>query len=45
MKINDKYNFRQSMYKALHGLTQDYLTSIFIFRDSMNAFRLRDTEN
>ena len=33
------------MYEALHGLTQEYLTSKFVFRDSLNAYRFRDTEN
>ena len=33
------------MYKALYGLTQEYLTSKFVFHDSLNAYRFRDTEN
>jgi len=33
------------MYEALHELTQEYLTSKFVFRDSLNAYRFRDTEN
>lgn len=34
-----------TVYEALHGLTQEYLTSTFVFRNSLNAYHFRDTEN
>ena len=33
------------MYKALHGMTPEYLRSRFVYRDNASAYRLRNTEN
>ena len=33
------------MYKSLHGMTPDYLSSIFVFRNDITSHRLRNTEN
>ena len=33
------------MYKTLHGMTPDYLSSRFVYRDNASAYRLRNTEN
>ena len=33
------------MYETLHGMTPDYLRSRFVYRDTVSAYRLRDTEN
>ena len=32
------------MYKAINGMTPDYLGSRFVYRDNVNAYRLRNTE-
>lgn len=34
-----------TVYQTLHGLTQEYLTSMFVFCNSLNAYRFRGTEN
>ena len=33
------------MYKTVHGMTPDYLTSKFVSRDEITSYRLRNTEN
>ena len=34
------------MYKSLNGMTPaDYLGSRFVYRDNVNTYRLRNTEN
>ena len=33
------------MYKTLNGTRPDYLRSSFVYRDNVNAYRLRNTEN
>ena len=33
------------MYKSLHGMTPEYLTSRFVFRNDITSYRLRNTEN
>ena len=33
------------MYKALHGMTPNYLRSRFAYRDNVTAYCLRNTEN
>ena len=33
------------MYKLLNGTTPDYLESRFVYRDNVNTYRLRSTEN
>jgi len=33
------------MYHTLNGMTPDYLRSRFVYRDNVNAYRLRNTEN
>ena len=33
------------MYKSLHGMTPEYLSSRFVFRNDITSYRLRDTEN
>ena len=33
------------MYKSLNGMTPDYLRSRFVYRDNVNTYRLRNTEN
>jgi len=30
---------------TLNGMTPDYLRSRFVYRDNVNAYRLRNTEN
>ena len=32
------------MYKALNGMTPNYLGSRFVYRDNVTAYRLRNTE-
>ena len=33
------------MYKSLHGMTPEYLSSRFVFRNDVTSYRLRNTEN
>ena len=33
------------LYKILHDMTPEYLRSGFVFRDSVNSYHLRNTEN
>ena len=33
------------MYKTLNGMTPEYLRSSFFFRDNLNSYHLRNTEN
>ena len=33
------------MYKTVHGMTPDHLTSKFVSRDEITSYRLRNTEN
>ena len=33
------------MYKSLHGMTPEYLSSIFVFRNDKTSYRSRNTEN
>ena len=33
------------MYKTLNGMTPEYLRSSFVFRDNLNSYHLRNTEN
>ena len=33
------------MYKALHGMTPEYLSSRFVFRSDVTSYRLRNTES
>ena len=33
------------MYKSLHGMTPEYLTSRFVFQNDITSYRLRNTEN
>ena len=33
------------MYKSLHGMTPEYLSSRFVFRNDITSYRLRNTEN
>ena len=33
------------MYTSLHGMTPEYLTSRFVFRNDITSYRLRNTEN
>ena len=33
------------MYKTLNGMTPEYLRSNFVFRDNLNSYHLRNTEN
>ena len=32
------------MYKSLHGMTPEYLSSRFVFRNDVTSYRLRNTE-
>ena len=41
-KLDRKFHL---MYKTLNGMTSDYLRSRFLYRDNVNAYRLRNTEN
>ena len=33
------------MYKSLHGMTPEYLSSRFVFRNDVTSYQLRNTEN
>ena len=33
------------MHKTLNGMTPEYLRSSFVFRDNLNSYHLRNTEN
>ena len=33
------------MHKPLNGMTPEYLRSCFVFRDNLNSYHLRNTEN
>ena len=33
------------MYKTVHGMITDYLTSKFVCRDEITSYRLRNAEN
>ena len=33
------------MYKSLHGMTPEYLSSRFVFRNDVTSYRSRNTEN
>ena len=33
------------MYTSLHGMTPEYLSSRFVFRNDVTSYRLRNTEN